>query len=232
MLSFARLARYLGEDQPLYGLQPQGMDGNQPHHTRVEDMAAHYIKEMRTLQPHGPYYLGGHCAGSWVAFEMAQQLQAAGEEVQLLVLVDSEPPNIAPPQVPRLKHLAQRAMFYWQDKRLWHAIAWKIQLIYQNLLLLRVGGDEAQRVATIRQAHAQAHRDYRSGQFYGDVTFIRSRESTHLPDKAWHLRWSELISGELHTKIADCTHAGLVLEPGAGELAAAIGAAIEEAQAQ
>ncbi|MEZ4591278.1 MAG: amino acid adenylation domain-containing protein [Chloroflexota bacterium] len=232
VLSFARLARYLGDDQPLYGLQPQGIDGNQPHHTRVEEMAAHYIQEIRTLQPHGPYYLGGHCAGSWVAFEMAQQLQAAGEEVQLLILVDSEPPNITPPQVSRLKYMARRVMFYWQDKRLWHAIAWKLQLMYQNLLLLRVGGEEAQRVATIRQAHAHAHREYRSGQFNGDVTFIRSKESTLLPDKAWHLRWSELISGELHTKIVDCTHAGLVLEPGAGELATAIGAAIAEAQPQ
>lgn len=230
VLSFARLARHLGEDQPLYGLQPQGIDGNQPHHTRVEEMAAHYIKELRTLQPHGPYYLGGHCAGSWVAFEMAQQLQAAGQEVQLLVLVDSEPPNIAPPQEHRLRYIARRAMFYWKDRRLWFAIVWKLQLLYQNLLLLRLGGNEAKRVATIRQAHAHAHRDYRSGMFNGDITFIRSRESTQLPDKAWHLRWSELISGKLHTKIAECTHAGLVLEPGVGELARVIGAAIQEAQ--
>ena len=232
VLSFARLARHLGEDQPLYGLQPQGIDGNQPHHTRVEDMAAHYIKEMRSLQPHGPYYLGGHCAGNWVAFEMAQQLQAAGEEVRLLILVDSEPPNITPPQISRIKYIAWRAMFYWQDKRLRHAIAWKLRLFYQNLLLLRSGGDEAQRLAILRQAHAQAHRDYRSGIFNGDVTFIRSRESTQLPDKVWHIRWSELISGELHTKIAEGTHAGLVLEPGAHELAMAIRTAIQEAQSK
>ncbi|MBK8903666.1 MAG: amino acid adenylation domain-containing protein [Anaerolineaceae bacterium] len=232
LLSFARLARHLGEDQPLYGLQPQGMDGNQPHHTRIEDMAAHYIKEMRTIQPHGPYCLGGHCAGSWVAFEMAQQLQAAGEEIQLLVLVDSEPPNIIPPQVHRLKYLIQRAMFYWTDKRLWHAIGWKLQLLYQNLLLLHLGGTEARRVATIRQAHAHAHRDYHSGLFHGDVTFIRSKESAQLTDKDWHLQWSELISGELHTVVADCTHAGLVLEPGAAELATAIGTAVEEAQSR
>ena len=54
LLSFAHLARYMEHDQPFYVLQPQGMDGDQPVHDRVEDMAAHYISEMRQVQPDRP----------------------------------------------------------------------------------------------------------------------------------------------------------------------------------
>ncbi len=63
-LSFADLGRHLGPDQPLYVLQPQGMEHDEPYHDSVDEMAAHYVREMKDVQPHGPYWLGGHCAGS------------------------------------------------------------------------------------------------------------------------------------------------------------------------
>ena len=75
VLSFSHLARCMQPDQPFFLFQPQGMEGDHPVHERVEDMAAHYIFEMRQVQGSGPYRIGGHCAGSWVAFEMARQLQ-------------------------------------------------------------------------------------------------------------------------------------------------------------
>ncbi len=84
----ARLVRYL-PDQPLYGLQPRGLDGKQAPSTQVEEMATHYIQEMKTIQPNGPYYLGGYSFGGYVAYEMAQQLQAQGEKVALLALFDT-----------------------------------------------------------------------------------------------------------------------------------------------
>ena len=73
-----RLPRYLGSDQPVYGLQHQSQDGHRALYTSIEEMAAHYIKEMRTVQAKGPYFLGGLCIGGMVAFEMAQQLQKQG----------------------------------------------------------------------------------------------------------------------------------------------------------
>jgi aspartate racemase len=82
-------ARYLGPDQPLYGLSPQGLDGRQPPHDRVEDMAAHYVREIREAQPEGPYYLGGWSFGGVIAFEMARQLRAAGARIALLALFDT-----------------------------------------------------------------------------------------------------------------------------------------------
>lgn len=92
LVSYRHLARRLGNEQPFYGLQPQGLDGEQQPHFRVEDMAAHYIKEIRTVQPQGPYFLGGVCLGGVVAFEMAQQLRAQGDLVARLVLIDSHFP--------------------------------------------------------------------------------------------------------------------------------------------
>src|SRR5207253_947469 len=88
VLGFRDLARHLGPDQPVYGLQARGLDGKQPPLTRIEDMAACYLQEVRALQPAGPYSLGGVSFGGVVAYEMAQQLLAAGAEIGLLILFD------------------------------------------------------------------------------------------------------------------------------------------------
>jgi len=91
VLEFFDLARRLDDDQPFYGLQSQGLDGEQPLLTSVEEMAAHYLKEMRELQPAGPYLIGGRSLGGTIAFEMARQLRAEGHEIALLALLDTYP---------------------------------------------------------------------------------------------------------------------------------------------
>jgi amino acid adenylation domain-containing protein len=93
VLFYRDLARRLGSDQPVYAFQPQGLDGTQPRHTRIEEMAAHYIKEMRSLQPEGPYYLAGASFGGLMAFEMAQQLQTQGQDVGMLAFFDTYAPG-------------------------------------------------------------------------------------------------------------------------------------------
>ncbi|MGI0084076.1 MAG: alpha/beta fold hydrolase, partial [Nitrososphaerales archaeon] len=89
VLIYRDLSRHLGSDQPFYGLQSQGLDGNCPPLTRIEDMATLYLKEIRRICPHGPYFIGGYCMGGTIAFEVAQQLQAKGEHVALLALLDT-----------------------------------------------------------------------------------------------------------------------------------------------
>ncbi|MFN6483748.1 MULTISPECIES: amino acid adenylation domain-containing protein [unclassified Nostoc] len=88
---YYELAHQLGINQPLYGLQPIGIDGETPLN-RIENMASHYIKALRSVQPKGPYFIGGWSFGGWVAFEMAQQLQNSGEEVALLAVLDTVAP--------------------------------------------------------------------------------------------------------------------------------------------
>jgi amino acid adenylation domain-containing protein len=93
VLFYSDLARHLGSDQPFYGLQAQGLDGDEDPYNRVEEMASHYIDEIRTVQPKGPYLLGGLSFGGVLAYEMAQQLRAQGEKVGLLVLFDTYGPD-------------------------------------------------------------------------------------------------------------------------------------------
>jgi thioesterase domain-containing protein/aryl carrier-like protein len=92
------LAQQLDCDRPLYGLRAIGFDGQQAPFTRIEDMAAHYIREIQTVQPHGPYLLAGMCIGGNVALEMAQQLQRQGESVSLVVMMDSPNPYLTEQQ--------------------------------------------------------------------------------------------------------------------------------------
>jgi len=86
---FGHLARHLGSDQPVYGLQ----DGVQ-NPSKVEALAAQYINEIRSVQPEGPYFLVGVCSGGTVAFEMAQQLLIQKQHIALLALVEPAPPNV------------------------------------------------------------------------------------------------------------------------------------------
>jgi amino acid adenylation domain-containing protein len=86
------LAQRFAEQRPFYGLQSRGLYGGAPPLETVEQMAAHYLDEVRSVQPHGPYYLAGYCFGTIVAFEMAQRLVADGEEVALVAMFNGPSP--------------------------------------------------------------------------------------------------------------------------------------------
>ena len=90
------LARHLGPDQPFYGLQGVGFDGEAAPQTSVEEMAARYLIEIEAAQPRGPYFLGGHSLGGWVAYEMAQQLLRKGRQVGLVAIIDTAAPVRGP----------------------------------------------------------------------------------------------------------------------------------------
>ena len=92
VICYGELARHLRPDQPLYGLQSRGIDEREEPLDRIESMATAYLTEIRRLQPRGPYRLGGTCFGGVVAYEMAQQLRAAGETVEALFLLETWPP--------------------------------------------------------------------------------------------------------------------------------------------
>ena len=94
-LVYGMLKHHLGADIPLYGLRARGSDGTAPPHESVPEMVADYVEEIRTRQPHGPYLLGGECVGGVIAFEMARLLEAQGEKVALLVLLDTGRPSPA-----------------------------------------------------------------------------------------------------------------------------------------
>jgi len=99
IVGFGPLSRHMPEDQPLYALQPTGLDGRRPLDSGIAEMAARYLEAVREVQPHGPYLLAGRCNGATVAYEMAQLLRADGEEVALLAVLDSNPPAAKPAEL-------------------------------------------------------------------------------------------------------------------------------------
>jgi amino acid adenylation domain-containing protein len=118
------LARHLGPDQPFYGLQGVGFEGEAPPQRSVEEMAAHYLRSVESIQPGGPYFLGGHSLGGWVAYEMAQQLARRGQEVGLVAIVDTPTPSSA----------ANRDVSGWTNARWMFELAGRIgQLLNPDL---------------------------------------------------------------------------------------------------
>ena len=88
VIGYNELVKYLSPEQPVYGVEFALAD-SRPERMRMEYMAAHYIKEIRALQPAGPYHLLGYSFGGLMAFEIAQQLRAAGEVVGFLGMLDT-----------------------------------------------------------------------------------------------------------------------------------------------
>jgi len=218
VLAVTDIANHVGSDRPVYGLRPAGLDGIEQIHTTIEEMAAHYIKEIKTIQPKGPYLLGGHCSGSWIAFEMAHQLTNAGEEVGAIIIVDSEPPNFSPP-AHNLNYYMQRGLHYLTDKRLFYALHWQLKLKLGRTIGQNVGNQEDRRVQEMRHLHDKAFEEYIAPIYSGPLVFIRSSEWHALPDNAWHMKWSKLTTGSVDVEIVPSTHIGLIKEPHAEMLA-------------
>lgn len=99
VVPYLPLARLIDPDQPLYGLEDPGLDGG-PVTTSLTALAAKYVDAIRVVQPHGPYHLGGWSLGGVVAAEMAGQLTAAGEQVALVVMLDTGMPPYLGEELP------------------------------------------------------------------------------------------------------------------------------------
>ncbi len=116
LLRFHELARLLGPEQPFYGLQALGLEEGTRAQSRTAEMAAHYLREIETVQPAGPYFLGGMCIGGLIALEMALQLRAKGQEVALVVALDTKKvPGALPAQSAASSPPANAAARRWRD---------------------------------------------------------------------------------------------------------------------
>lgn len=192
VLCFADFARYLGSEQPFYGLQPKGLDGEEVPYTCIEKMAEHYINEIRIIQPEGPYFLGGNCFGGIVAFEMAQQLQAQGQKVALLALFEAYAPGAVYPLYgikPFFKRLIQRIrrhldnlsrlspkekfLYFMEESRnVMKSKIWKIAYKFY----LDFGRPMPYAFRSVREANFQALRDYVPSGYSGKVTLFQSHK--------------------------------------------------------
>jgi len=170
VLEYQPLAKHLGKDQPFYGLQAQGLEGKEIVVHTIEEMAAHYIKEIKTVQPKGPYYIGGYCLGGLVAFEMAQQLQAEGEQVAFLALISTSTPA-------QLRNIKPNSNIF---VRLIYRILERIELELNNLSVL-------ERKAKLSYIFQRIDRMLQKSQFRSEDLFDRLFSLFHLKYK-WHSR--------------------------------------------
>jgi amino acid adenylation domain-containing protein len=195
---YAELVRELVSEQPFYGLQSFGLaDGDAPLN-EVPEMAARYLKEVRRVQPEGPYLLGGWSFGGLVAYEMAQQLQRAGQEVELLALLDT--------------HTAS---------------AWGLELSEENLSLqfesdmralhgtagVGLDSDQLGRLFQVFRGNAHATVSYQPQRYPGRITFFRP--SDRLSETAYDPieEWRNLAGDGVEVHVVPGNHYTILKEP-------------------
>lgn len=233
LFRYEKLARRLGADQPSYGLVAP--PGEQP--PTFEAMAEFYLREIRAVQPRGPYHVGGYCFGGVLAYEVARQLEAAGEKVTVIML-DALPPNA--PGLPGKFSLAfashlSRALVPWlvQGLKDPHGFAWRAGKLIQRTLRRGRGilpttnaptsnnGEElgdfidmSQYPAEFR-AHAAAHwramKAYHPGQFGGRIILLHTKK-TMLLNYSPAYQWRQLAQ-DVVVDIVPGNHADLLEEP-------------------
>jgi amino acid adenylation domain-containing protein len=211
VVRFHDLSHYLGSDQPFYGLQAQGLDAGHPCHTRTEGMASHYIKEIRSVQPQGPYFLGGYSFGGAIAFEMAQQLAAQGQKDVLVVLFDTNFPQRRPASMSRKAALL--ALFRVPASERWtylsRILTAPIRSFQRRLHVARL----PRIVKKVREACLQAESGYRPRAYPGRVILFRSNHKPLAQLSDPRAGWSECAIRGLETYEIKGNHENILLEP-------------------
>ncbi|HEU4322800.1 MAG TPA: amino acid adenylation domain-containing protein [Roseiflexaceae bacterium] len=212
VLCYAELARRLGDDQPFYGLQARGLEGGQPPSDTIESMAALYIEAICAQQPAGPYLLGGWSLGGVVAYEMARQLQARGEEVALLALIDTEAGSIG--QAPLEADAAE-----WLSAMFAHDLA-------------RTQGDAvaAEPLRRVFESNLQALWRYRPRSHAGPAVLFGATELQPARPEAVDAAWRSLATGGVRYHAVPGDHYTMLQVPHVQVLAERLRAELDEAQ--
>lgn len=243
VLIFTKMARHLPPDQPVFAFQARGLDGKTRPLRTVEEMATHYVEALLKHQPQGPYQLGGYSMGGAVAFEIAQQLQARGHQVDFVGIIDT------PAQHPRLKwvrlctqfvarllHLspAREQMLFIQNRhRFW--VGFRQMLVNQRSRLTQKRGysqarnnasnqpQEDARVQKITMVNNRAFFCYVPKQYSGLVTLFKSTEGyrdIYRDTKDPLMGWQRVSQG-VNVYLLEGNHNQIMDEPHVQSLAAA-----------
>ena len=207
------ITRYLGKDQPYYAFFHQGENGAPFEHKTVEEIATHYVNELKSVQPEGPYLLGGYSFGGIVAFEMARQLMAAGHEVPLLVMFDMYAPEDF------LKTMRTEEKFYAPLKRT--VMRWLVDRA------LRKGNIRSHKLQHfhIIDNYLNAIQAYHAKPYDGPVTVFKADRSPGPDD----MGWSKLVTGPLDIQVLPGDHYSLIKDPEVVLLVKELSASIDRA---
>ena len=251
VLPFQPLAGCLSAEQPFYGLQWAGDDAG-PRFPSIETLATRYIKAIRRVMPSGPYLVGGYCSGAMIAWEMAQQLQAGGQSVALVVLIDHALPMVAE-RFGVTKFV--RNLPYWIMDDLVTAtrdeLAARAQGRFSLLVDLcrgplrhetRVRSDirdalgmwnAPKRTIDWIEGHYEQFLAYKPQRYAGAVTILRARAlpllSPHCPPE---FGWGQLATPSVRVHKIPGSHANILQEPRVRRLAAHLQADLDAACAE
>jgi amino acid adenylation domain-containing protein len=250
VLCYVRFAKHLPDDQPFYALQAAGVDPGTDPLRSVEEIAAGYIESIRRVQPEGPYVIGGWSFGGFVAFEIARQLRAAGQEIQRLVLLDTTALN--PGRRRGTDDNALLGWFFWELLWLQRGGDSPLELIPAELTSLedkfdfiaQLAIDEGvlptgstgavvRRLFHVYEANWRAAFDYRPEQVDQDMVLIRATEplpdvlnSMHTAIESMHQDpangWRERTSGRLDVVVVPGDHLTIMEEPYVGHVVTTI----------
>lgn len=258
VLGYVDLIRALGPEQPVYGLQAVGLNDDDAPDASIEAMAGRYITAMRSVQSHGPYLLAGYCYGGVVAFEMARQLRAAGEQIGLLAILEGYPPGWREHRQPifspaRLHLLRRSAPLWFSDYRglgaagLARRVQWKLQRWQDrskpgsracSVDPEEVVADDLSQLPEHRlqllTAQLQAIRVYRPEPYQGDLILFRARGRTVSQALTGSvdldLGWRRVVAGHVAVYEVAGSHRNLHLAPYAPALATALSACLAGAR--
>ena len=174
-LEFVRLVKQLRSSHAIYGLQARGTDGLEQPCWSIEEMAAFHVEAIKELQPDGPYALVGYSLGGLVALEMARRLATAGEDIDLLVMIDSYPPLQCAP-------IAQQLGVY--ARRVTHRASGLLRSAgpagrAEDSRSLGIAFTPA--MQRVQECAVKALRDYRPPHYGGRIRFIRAGTPLHFP---------------------------------------------------
>ncbi len=224
------MVEQLGDAYTVYGLQALGVDGKTEPLTLVEEMAAHYIEALRIIQPEGPYFLGGASFGGTLAFEMAQQFNAMGQQVDLLALMDTPGPGHMPVEfnddaeilaymlklgyditvsLEELRRLEFEEQFDYCIK----------QIAMKNKENPDIDLTHFRTVLKLFKTNSKAMRDYTPEIYPGKIHFFRAKERDAFLPQNPELAWIDLALEGTETHVIPGNHITMTTLPNAGILA-------------
>jgi amino acid adenylation domain-containing protein len=232
VLSYGNLVHHLGEDQPIYGLQAQGLDGRQVPCTEMKQIAANYIQEIKTVQPQGPYFLAGHSFGGIAIFEMAQQLYRQGDQVGLLALFDTFAPRTCVrlsfrERLPiHLENISRGGWGYlWQKGQQWQSwVKNRLEKIQYKLYKkakragINLSLPHTLRNFYMREACDRALSAYEMQVYPGHLTLFQLNSESRFEGVGFQevepqMGWGKWVQGGLDIQSIEGSHASVLQEP-------------------
>jgi thioesterase domain-containing protein len=240
VLGFYALAKCLGEDQPVYGIQAQSLLPGEPAMLRLEQMAAKYVADMRAVCQQGPYHLLGFSFGGLVAYEIAQQLRASGLKVGVVGMLDTRQPEWMD-GVPALGSLRKRAFLrllaiyrhtYRRNGRLrylWRRVSERLLRASYRYKATTGLGAVASAERNVREINRVAGIAYKVRPYAGKVTLFRVESDPMEQPLPLDLDWGKFVKGGLKITRLPGDHGRILHQPGLGSLARELMALLREA---